>query len=131
MVFVRRPHLPSLEVHSESSCSDAGKGVIPCTAQKWTKSFLGVVYVRRGWELSPHQRYRVAWGGGCSVLTRCLECHLILQAVDSGVQVQSACSTAYISSKLMYLVLCCCGTVELKSWAGVCMLDRVSLGLRK
>jgi len=63
MVFVCRPRLPSLEVHSESSCSDAGKGVIPRTAQKWTKSFLVVVYVRRVWELSPHQRYCVAWGG--------------------------------------------------------------------
>ena len=38
-----------------SSCSNAGKGVIPHTAQKWTKSFLGVVYVHRVWELSPHK----------------------------------------------------------------------------
>jgi len=47
MVFVRRPRSPSLVVHSASSCSDAGQGVTPRTAQKWTKSFLGVVYVRQ------------------------------------------------------------------------------------
>jgi len=47
MGFVRRPRSPSLAVHSASSCSDAGKGVTPHTAQKWTKSFLGVVYVCR------------------------------------------------------------------------------------
>ena len=47
MIFVRRPRSPSLAVHSASSCSDGGKGVTPRTAQKWRKSFLGVVYVRR------------------------------------------------------------------------------------
>jgi len=59
------------------------------------------------------------------------QCSLILQALDSGVQVQSVCSIAYISLKMMCLALCRCGTVVLKSWAGVCMLDRVSPGLRK
>jgi hypothetical protein len=63
MVFVRRPCSPSVVVQSASSCSDAGKGVTPGTAPKWTKSFLGVVYVRRVCELSPYQRYRAAWGG--------------------------------------------------------------------
>jgi len=63
MVFMRRQRSPSLAVHSTSSCSNAGKGVTSCTAQKWTKSFLGVVFVSRVWELSPHQRYRAAWGG--------------------------------------------------------------------
>jgi len=63
MVFVRRPCSPSLEVHSESSCPDARKGVTPRTAQKWTKSFLSLVYGCHVWELSPHQRYRAAWGG--------------------------------------------------------------------
>jgi hypothetical protein len=43
MVFVRRPRPPGLGVHSASSCSDAGKGLNPRTAQMWMKSFLGVV----------------------------------------------------------------------------------------
>jgi len=47
MVFIHRPRSPSLAVHSASSCSDAGKGVTPRTAQEWTKSFLSVVYVCR------------------------------------------------------------------------------------
>jgi hypothetical protein len=63
MVFFRRPHSPSLAVHSDSSFSDAGKGVTPRTAQMWRKSFLGVVDVHCVWELSPHQRYGAAWGG--------------------------------------------------------------------
>jgi len=63
MVFVTRPHSPSWAVHSESSCSDAGKGVTPCTALKWMKSLLGVVYLHWVWEVSPQQRYFAAWGG--------------------------------------------------------------------
>ena len=59
------------------------------------------------------------------------QCSLILPALDSVVQVRSACSTAYISLKLMCLALGRCGTVVLKSWAGVYMLDRVSHGRRK
>jgi len=47
MVIVRRPRSQSVAVHSVSSCSDAGKGVTPRTVQKWTKSFLWVVYVSR------------------------------------------------------------------------------------
>jgi len=47
MVFVRRPHTPSLAVHSASSCSVAGKGVTPRTPQNWTKSLFGVVCVHR------------------------------------------------------------------------------------
>jgi hypothetical protein len=58
-------------------------------------------------------------------------CRLILPALDSLVQVCSPCSTAYISSKLMCLALSLCGSVVLMSWAGVCMLDRVSHSLRK
>jgi len=46
MVFVRRPRSPNLAVHSASSCLAAGKGVTTRTAQKWTKPFLGVVYIR-------------------------------------------------------------------------------------
>jgi len=60
-----------------------------------------------------------------------LQCSLILPALDSVVKVRSACRTAYISLKLMCLALCRCGTVVLKTRAGVCMLDRVSPGLRK
>jgi len=63
MVFMHRPRSPSLAVHSGTSCSDTGKGVTPRTAQKWTKSFLGVVYMCLVWELSPQQRYPAAWGG--------------------------------------------------------------------
>jgi len=50
--------------HCESNCSDSGNGIIPHTAQKWSKSFLRVVHVCRAWELSPHQGYCAAWGGG-------------------------------------------------------------------
>jgi len=60
-----------------------------------------------------------------------LQCSLILQALDSVVQVRNVCSTAYISLKLICLALCCCRTVVLKSWASVYMLDRVSAVLRK
>jgi len=60
-----------------------------------------------------------------------LQYSLILQVLDSVVQVCSVCSIAYISLKLICLALCRCGTVVLKSWAGVCMLDRVSPVLRK
>jgi len=60
-----------------------------------------------------------------------LQCTLILPALDLVVQVRSACSTAYISFMLMCLTLCPCGTVVLKSWASVCMVDKVSPGLRK
>jgi len=63
MVFVRRPGSASVAVHSASSISDTWKGVTPRTAQKWTKLFHGVVYVRRVRELSPHQRYRAAGEG--------------------------------------------------------------------
>jgi hypothetical protein len=47
------------------------------------------------------------------------------------VQVCCVCSTADISLKLMCLPLCHCGTMVLMSRAGVCMLDRVSPGLRR
>ena len=60
-----------------------------------------------------------------------LQCSLILLALDWVVQVGSACSTPYIPLKLMCFTLCRCGSVVLKCWAGVCMLDRVSPGLRK
>jgi len=63
MVCVCRLPSPTFAVHIASSCSDAGKGVSPRTAQKWAKSFHGVVYVHRVRELSPHERYPVAWGG--------------------------------------------------------------------
>jgi hypothetical protein len=33
------------------------------TVQKWTKWFLGVVYVHLVWELGAYDRYRTAWGG--------------------------------------------------------------------
>jgi hypothetical protein len=59
------------------------------------------------------------------------QCSLILPAVDSVVEVHSAYSTTYISLTLMCSALCRCGTVVLKSCASVCMLDRVSPGLRK
>jgi len=58
------------------------------------------------------------------------QCSLILPSVASVVQVRSVCSTAYSFLKLMCLALSRCGTVILKSWAGVFMLDRVAPGLR-
>jgi len=60
-----------------------------------------------------------------------LQCTMMLPALDSVVHLCSACSTVYISFKLMCLTLCRCGTVVLKSWAGVSMVDRVSPALRK
>jgi len=59
------------------------------------------------------------------------QCSFILQALDLVVQVSCVFNTAYISLKLMCLPLCHCGTMVLMSWAGVCMLDRVSPGQRK
>jgi len=59
------------------------------------------------------------------------QCSLILQALDSVVQVRSACSTPDISLRLIYPGLWRCGTVVLKSRAGVCMLDRFSHVLRQ
>ena len=59
------------------------------------------------------------------------QCSLMLPAVDSGVQVHSAIRTMYISLKLMWLALCSCGTVVLKSCADAHMLDDDTPGLRK
>jgi hypothetical protein len=59
------------------------------------------------------------------------QCRLIPQALDLVVQVRSACRTAYISLQLMCLAVFLCGTVVLKSWAGVLMLDKLAPGLRK
>jgi hypothetical protein len=68
----------------------------------------------------------------CTATTSWLwQCSLILQALDSVVQVCSVCTTAYSLFKLMFLASCHCGTVVLKHWASVCMLDTVSPCLRK
>jgi len=84
MVFMRRPRLPSLALHSASRCSDAGKGATSCTAQKWMKSFLGVVYVHWVWELSPHQRYCAAWGGRLQSLYQVSGASFAISTVDLG-----------------------------------------------
>jgi len=68
----------------------------------------------------------------CAAMTASLSwCSLIFRGLDWGMQVHSACSTAYIALKLLFLALCRCGTVIPKSWTGVCMPDRVSPGLTK
>jgi hypothetical protein len=58
-------------------------------------------------------------------------CNFIVQTLDLVVQVPSGCRTAYISLKLTCFAVCRHGTVVLKSWVGVCMLERVSPGPRK
>jgi len=68
---------------------------------------------------------------GAATTASLSQCSLILHALHSIVQVRSVSSTVYISLKLLCLPVCCCGTLVLKSWAGVRIPDKLSPDQRK
>jgi hypothetical protein len=60
---VTRYHSVNFVIHSQSSYSDAGNGLIHCPLQSWTNLFLGVVYVYLVREQTFCKRYSAGFGG--------------------------------------------------------------------